>query len=47
MSVKEKMLELIREKTGNPNADLWTLQFDHEKDSKLISEGKINHRIVY
>ena len=30
MSLKEKIIKHIREKTGNPEADLWTLKFNKE-----------------
>ena len=45
MGLKEKMIKRIREVTGDPNADLWTLQFDPEdinKTKNQISPQYIN-----
>jgi hypothetical protein len=40
MGLKEEMIKRIREITGNPNADLWTLEFNPQ-DANLTKD-KIN-----
>ena len=43
-SLKEKMINHIREITGNPKADLQTLQFD---PNEKLNEGNIIKNYTY